>query len=113
MSAVKKRLSLFVKGMSEEGFSVALKCFISYSARYTEWVFNLESWRSQVAVEESFPHAVLLSDDPKLRILCCPLHINIMHAWKQFSTFELLPAMHCMERLYTLIHHLFHHETLA
>ena len=52
MSAVKKRLSLCLKGnrfteVSEEGFSVALKGFVPNTAHYNEWVLNLESWRSQ------------------------------------------------------------------
>ena len=59
VSAVKKRLSLCLKGnrftgVSEEGFSVALKGFVSNTTRYNESVLNFESWRSQVAVEEFF-----------------------------------------------------------
>ena len=66
MSAVKKRLSLCLKGnhftgVSEEGFSVELN--FPNAARYNEWALNFESWKSQVAVEESFPHNVLLTDD--------------------------------------------------
>ena len=54
--------------MSEEGFSVAQKSFVSSNtARYSKWVLNnFVSWRSQVAVEESFPQDILLTDDPKL-----------------------------------------------
>ena len=67
MSAVKKRLSLCLKGnrftgVSEEGFSVTLKGFVPNIARYNEWALNFKSWRSQVAVEECFPHDVLLTD---------------------------------------------------
>ena len=45
------------------------KSFVfSNIARYNEWALsNLESWMSEVAVEDSFPHDVLLTDDPKLQ----------------------------------------------
>ena len=58
--------------MSEEGFSLAQKSFVSSNAtRFNEWALdNFESWRSQVAVEESFPNDVLLTDDPKLLSSC-------------------------------------------
>ena len=63
VSAVKKRLSLCLKGnrvtgVSEEGFSVVLNGFVPNTSRYNEWALNFESWRSQVAAEESFPHNV-------------------------------------------------------
>ena len=57
-------------GVSKEGSSLALKGFVPNTARYNEWALNFESWRSQVAVEESFPHDVLLTDDPKLLCSC-------------------------------------------
>ena len=48
MSAVRKRLSLCLEGshftgVSEEGFSVVLKCFVLNTACYNEWVLNFES----------------------------------------------------------------------
>ena len=62
-----KRLSLSQKGnrftrVSDEGFSVAQKCFVSNNtAHCNQWALNnFESWRSQVAVEESFPRNVLI-----------------------------------------------------
>ena len=71
-----KRLSLCLKGnrfarVSEEGFSVAQKSFVSSNtARYNESVVNnFESWRSQVAVEEPFPRDVLFTDDSKQLVL--------------------------------------------
>ena len=47
------------------------KSFVSSNtARYNEWALsNFKSWMSQVAVEDSFPHDVLLTDDPKLLCL--------------------------------------------
>ena len=64
--------------MSEEGFSLAKKSFVSSNAtRYNEWALNnFESWRSQVAVEESFPHDVLLTDDPKLLCSCLRKYVS-------------------------------------
>ena len=58
--------------MLEEGFSFARKTIVSSNtARYNEWALsNFESWRSQVAVEDSFPQDVLLTDDPKLVCSC-------------------------------------------
>ena len=81
MSAVKKRLSLCLKGnrvtvVSEKGFSVALKGFVPNTARYNEWALNFKSWRCQVAVEESFPCDVLLTDDPKLLCSCLCTYVS-------------------------------------
>ena len=81
MSAVKKRLSLCLKGncitgVLEEGFSVVLKGFVPNTAGYNKWALNFESWRSQVAVEESFPHDVLLTDDPKLLCSCLRKYVS-------------------------------------
>ena len=75
MSAVKKRLSFCLKGdrvtgVSEEGFSVALAKGFPNTARYNKWALNFESSKSQVPVEESFPHDVLLTDNPKLLCSC-------------------------------------------
>ena len=63
VSAVKKSLSLFLKGnhftgVSEEGFSVVLKGFVPNTVRYNDWELNFKSWRSEVAVEESFLHDI-------------------------------------------------------
>ena len=62
-------------GVLKEGFSLALKGFVSNTARYNERVLNFESWRSEVAVEESFPHNVLLTDDPKLICSCVRMYV--------------------------------------
>ena len=41
---------------------------------------NFESWRSQVAVEGSFPDDILLTDNPKLHCSClCKYVSNIAH----------------------------------
>ena len=34
------------------------------------------SWRSQVAVEDSFPHNVLLTDDPELLSYCLRKYVG-------------------------------------
>ena len=45
--------------------------YVSNTARCNKWGHNnFESWRSLVAVEESFPDDVLSSDDPKLLRSC-------------------------------------------
>ena len=64
--------------MSEEGFSVAQKSFVSSNtAHCNQWALNnFESWRSQVAVEESFPRDVLLTDDPKLLCSCLRKYVS-------------------------------------
>ena len=64
--------------MSEEGFSVAQKSYVSSNtARYNEWALsNFESWWSKVAVEDSFPHDVLLTDDPKLLCSCLRKYVS-------------------------------------
>ena len=64
--------------MSKEAFSLALKGLVPNTARYNEWALNFESWRSQVAVEESFPHNVLLTDDPKLLCSCLRKYVSNM-----------------------------------
>ena len=63
--------------MSEEGFSVSQKSFASSNtAGYNEWELNnFESWRSQVAFEECFPHDVLLTD-PKLLCSCLRKYVS-------------------------------------
>ena len=53
-------------GVLKAGISVALKGSVINTASYNKWALKFESWRSQVAVEESFPHNVLLTDDPNL-----------------------------------------------
>ena len=58
-------------------FSVALKGFVPNIARYNEWVLNFESWSSHVTVKESFPHDVLLTDDPKLLCSCLRNYVSI------------------------------------
>ena len=90
MSAVKKRLSLCLMGnritrVSEEGFSGAKKGFVpSNTARCNQWSLgNFESWRSQVAVKESFPHNVLLTDDSEVLCSClCKYVRNTAHCNK-------------------------------
>ena len=64
--------------MSEEGLSVAQKSFVSSNiARYNEWALSsFESWRSQVAVGDSLPHKVLLTDDPKLLCSCVREYVS-------------------------------------
>ena len=81
VSAVQKRLSLCLNGnrftgVLEESFSVALKGFVPNTTRYNEWVLNFESWRSQEAGEKSFPHDVLLTDDPKLLRSCLRKYVS-------------------------------------
>ena len=64
--------------MSEEGFSVAQKDFVhSNTSRWNQWALNsFESWRSQVAVEESFPYDVLLTDNSKLLCSCLRKYVS-------------------------------------
>ena len=62
--------------MSEEGFSAALKGFVPNTARFNEWALNFESWKFQVAVGESFPPDVLLTDDPKLLCSCLRRYVS-------------------------------------
>ena len=75
-NSVKKKLSLCLKGnrftrVSEEGLSVAQKGFVpSNTAGDNKWALdNFESWRSQVALEESSPDNLLLTDNPKIFVL--------------------------------------------
>ena len=49
----------------------------SNTAHCNQWAINnFESWKSQVAVEESFPHDVLLTDDPKLLCSCLLKYVS-------------------------------------
>ena len=66
-------LSLCLKGncftrVSEECLSVVQKGLVpSNTVHCNKWPLNnFESWRSQVASEESCPDDVLLTDDPRL-----------------------------------------------
>ena len=83
MCLLRKELSVCLKGnhftrVLEEGFSVAQKSFASSNtARYNEWALrNFELWKSQVAVEDSFPCDVLLTDDPKLLFFCLRKYVS-------------------------------------
>ena len=69
----KRRLSLCLKGIrftrvSAERLSVTQKGFVlSNTVHCKKGVLNnFKSWRSQIAVEESFLDKVLLTDDEKL-----------------------------------------------
>ena len=45
--------------------------YVSGTALCNKWAFNnFESWRSRVAVEESFPNDVLSIDNPKVLCSC-------------------------------------------
>ena len=74
--------------MSEEGFSVELNGFVPNTALCNEWVLNFESWRSQVAVKESFPHDVSLTDDPKQLCYCFRKYVTVVSLKIRQSTFS-------------------------
>ena len=76
--------------MSEEVFSFAKKTFVSSNAtHYNEWALNnFESWRAQVAVEESFPHNVLLTDDPKLLCSCLCTYVSSTAHSNQWALYD-------------------------